>query len=66
MTTIVVGGGPTGAEMADAVAELARHARTRNFRRIDPRLARVLLIEAGPKILATFPRAAFAIRLEPT
>jgi NADH dehydrogenase len=55
MTTIVVGGGPTGVEMAGAVAELARHALARNFRRIDPRSARVLLVEAGPKILATFP-----------
>src|SRR3954471_103506 len=55
MTTIVVGGGPTGVEMAGAVAELARHALARNFRRIDPRSARVMLVEAGPKILATFP-----------
>src|SRR3954453_9104569 len=55
MTTIVVGGGPTGVEMAGAVAELARHALAPKFRRIDPRSARVMLVEAGPKILATFP-----------
>lgn len=55
MTTIVVGGGPTGVEMAGAVAELARFALARDFRRIDPRTARVLLVEAGPRILSTFP-----------
>nr|WP_282184507.1 NAD(P)/FAD-dependent oxidoreductase [Azospirillum baldaniorum] len=55
MTTIVVGGGPTGVEMAGAVAELARFTLARDFRRIDPRTARVLLVEAGPRILSTFP-----------
>lgn len=55
MTTLVVGGGPTGVEMAGAVAELARFALARDFRRIDPRAARVVLVEAGPRILAGFP-----------
>jgi NADH dehydrogenase len=62
MTTVVVGGGPTGVEMAGSVAELARHALARDFRRIDPRRARILLIEAGPRILPAFPEklAAYA------
>jgi NADH:ubiquinone reductase (H+-translocating) len=55
MTIVVVGGGPTGVEMAGSVAELARHALARDFRRIDPRRARILLIEAGPRILPAFP-----------
>ena len=55
MTTVIVGGGPTGVEMAGAVAELARYALARDFRRIDPRSANILLVEAGPRILATFP-----------
>jgi NADH dehydrogenase len=55
MTTIVVGGGPTGVEMAGSIAELERHALARDFRHIDPRRARILLVEAGPRILAAFP-----------
>lgn len=55
MTSVIVGGGPTGVEMAGAIAELARYALARDFRRIDPRKARILLVEAGPRILATFP-----------
>ena len=55
MTTVIVGGGPTGVEMAGAVAELARHALARDFRIIDPRRAKIVLIEAGPRILAGFP-----------
>jgi NADH:quinone reductase (non-electrogenic) len=55
MTTVIVGGGPTGVEMAGSVAELARHALARDFRHIDPRRARILLIEAGPKLLSGFP-----------
>ncbi|HEY0833937.1 MAG TPA: NAD(P)/FAD-dependent oxidoreductase [Azospirillum sp.] len=57
MTTIIVGGGPTGVEMAGAVAELARYTLARDFRRIDTRSARIVLVEAGPRILATFPEA---------
>ncbi|MBX9777445.1 MAG: NAD(P)/FAD-dependent oxidoreductase [Xanthobacteraceae bacterium] len=55
MTTVIVGGGPTGVEMAGSVAELARHALARDFRNIDPRRAKIILIEAGPRILAGFP-----------
>jgi len=55
MTTVIVGGGPTGVEMAGAVAELAGHALARDFRNIDPRRAKIMLIEAGPRILSGFP-----------
>jgi NADH dehydrogenase len=48
---VIVGGGPTGVELAGAIAELARHTLARDFRRIDPRRARVVLVEAGPRIL---------------
>ncbi len=57
MTIIVVGGGPTGVEMAGSVAELARHALARDFRHIDPRQARILLVEAGPRLLSSFPQS---------
>ena len=57
MTTVVVGGGPTGVEMAGSVAELSRHALARDFRRIDPRRAHILLVEAGPRLLPAFPQA---------
>lgn len=52
---VIVGGGPTGVELAGAIAELTRKALACDFRRIDPRQARVILIEAGPRVLATFP-----------
>ena len=55
LTIVIVGGGPTGVEMAGAVAELARKALAADFRTIDPRHTRVLLIEAGPRLLPTFP-----------
>lgn len=55
MTFVVVGGGPTGVEMAGAIAELAKRALARDFRAIDPRQARILLVEAGPRLLASFP-----------
>lgn len=55
MTTVIVGGGPTGVEMAGAVAELAGHALARDFRAIDPRCAKIILVEAGPRILSAFP-----------
>ncbi len=54
MTIVVVGGGPTGVELAGAFAELARHVLKRDFRRIDPTQARVVLLEAGPRILPQF------------
>ena len=55
LTFIVVGAGPTGVEMAGAIADLAHKSIVRDFRRISPKSARVLLVEAGPRILATFP-----------
>lgn len=57
MTCAIVGGGPTGVEMAGAVVELARWTLRKDFRRIDPRHARILLLEAGPRILAGFPES---------
>ncbi len=55
MTFAIVGGGPTGVEMAGAIAEIARHTLARDFRHIDPSSARVVLIEGEPQVLATFP-----------
>jgi NADH dehydrogenase len=55
LTFVVVGGGPTGVELAGAVADLARHTLRKDFRNIDPGDARVYLLEAGPRILGTFP-----------
>jgi NADH dehydrogenase len=55
LTFVVVGGGPTGVELAGALAELARDTLRRDFRSIDPRDAVILLVEGGPRILHTFP-----------
>lgn len=55
MTFVVVGAGSTGVEMAGAVAELAKTTLARDFRRINPASARILLIEAGSKVLSAFP-----------
>jgi NADH:quinone reductase (non-electrogenic) len=55
LTFVVVGAGPTGVEMAGQIGELARDTLRRDFRRIDPRTARILLLEAGDRVLATFP-----------
>jgi NADH dehydrogenase len=55
LTFVVIGGGPTGVEMAGAIAELARVALRHDFRNIDPREARIVLAEAGPRVLAAFP-----------
>jgi NADH dehydrogenase len=51
---VVVGGGPTGVEMAGAIAELARRALASDFRTIDPRLARIILVQAGARLLPAF------------
>jgi NADH:quinone reductase (non-electrogenic) len=51
---VVVGGGPTGVEMAGAIAELAKRALASDFRTIDPRAARIVLVEAGPRLLTAF------------
>ncbi|KAF1702784.1 NAD(P)/FAD-dependent oxidoreductase [Pseudoxanthomonas suwonensis] len=53
----IVGGGPTGVELAGTLAEIARHTLRDQFRNIDPASARVRLIEAGPRVLASFPEA---------
>jgi NADH dehydrogenase len=55
LTIVVVGGGPTGVEMAGACAELARTVLRRDFRRIDPCSARIILIEGAPVVLANLP-----------
>ena len=55
LTFVVIGGGATGVEMAGAIAEVARQTLAADFRRIDPRSARIVLIEAGPRVLPTFP-----------
>ena len=55
MTFVVIGAGPTGVEMAGAIAELAKTTLARDFRRIDPTSARILLIEADSKVLGAFP-----------
>jgi NADH:ubiquinone reductase (H+-translocating) len=64
MTIVVVGGGPTGVELAGAFAELARHVLNQDFRRIDPRQAHVILIEAGPRLLQQFSARLSARALE--
>ncbi|WP_343895287.1 NAD(P)/FAD-dependent oxidoreductase [Craurococcus roseus] len=63
LTFVVVGGGPTGVELAGAMVELARHAMPREFRRIDPAMARIVLVEAGPRVLPTFPEDLSAVAL---
>ena len=55
LTFVIVGGGATGVEMAGAIADVARQTLAADFRRIDPRSARIILIEAGPRLLPTFP-----------
>lgn len=57
LTFVVVGGGPTGVEMAGALAEIARYTMVRDFRFIDSTQTRVILLEAAPRILPTFPDA---------
>src|SRR5256885_431450 len=54
LTFVIVGGGPTGVELAGAIADISRTVLVRDFRRIDPASARVLLLEAGPRILPAF------------
>ena len=55
MTFVIVGGGPTGVEMAGAIAEIARYTLSKDFRHIDPSQARVIVIEGEPRVLASFP-----------
>jgi NADH dehydrogenase len=55
LTFVVIGAGPTGVELAGAIAELAKVALRRDFRTINPTEARIVLVEAGPRVLAAFP-----------
>ncbi len=57
LSFVIVGGGPTGVELAGTLAEIARHTLRYDFRRIDPASARVRLVEAGPRVLGSFPEA---------
>jgi NADH dehydrogenase len=60
LTFVVIGGGPTGVELAGALSEIARHTLARDFRRFDPRQARVLLLEGGPRVLPAYREASSA------
>ncbi len=60
LTFVVIGGGPTGVEMAGAIAELARKSVSRDFRSITPHCSRVILVEGGPRLLASFPETLSA------
>jgi NADH dehydrogenase len=64
LTFVVVGGGPTGVELAGALAEISRHALANDFRAIDPESARIILVEGGPEVLPAYPDrlSAFARR----
>src|ERR1700686_3488686 len=55
MTFVIIGGGPTGVEMAGAIAEIPRYTLAKDFRHIDPSQARVILVEGEPKVLASYP-----------
>jgi NADH dehydrogenase len=52
---VVVGGGPTGVELAGTLAEICRHVLAKEFRSIDPAMARIILLEGGPRVLAAYP-----------
>ncbi len=60
LTFAIVGGGPTGVELAGAIAEISRHVLVDDFRHVDPREARIVLVEAGPRILPTYSEASSA------
>jgi len=58
LTFAIVGGGPTGVELAGAIAEISRHVLVDDFRHVDPREARIVLVEAGPRILPSYSEAS--------
>lgn len=67
LTFVVIGGGPTGVEMAGAIAELTRHATSMEFRFVTPKCVKIILVEAGTRLLSTFPEelsAAAKLSLE--
>jgi NADH:ubiquinone reductase (H+-translocating) len=64
MTFVIIGGGPTGVEMAGAIAEIARYTLKKDFRHIDPSQARVILIEGEPRVISTFPEDLSASALK--
>src|SRR5262249_44260985 len=67
LTFVIVGGGPTGVELAGALAEIAQHSLRSDFRNVRPESARIVLLEGGPSVLAAFPeelRAAARRSLE--
>jgi NADH dehydrogenase len=57
LTFVVVGGGPTGVELAGALAEISRHALTNDYHAFDPRMAKVILVEGGPFLLGAYPQS---------
>jgi NADH:quinone reductase (non-electrogenic) len=57
LTSVVIGGGPTGVELAGALGEISRRTIARDFRRIDPTRASIILLEGGPRILSAFPES---------
>jgi NADH dehydrogenase len=63
-TFVVIGGGPTGVELAGAIGELSHQTLVRDFRRIDTRKANILLVEAGPRILSSFPERLSRVAVE--
>ncbi len=64
MTFVIIGGGPTGVEMAGAIAEISRYTLAKDFRHIDPASARVILVEGEPRVLASFPEDLSASALK--
>src|SRR5437016_2316435 len=64
MTFVIIGGGPTGVEMAGAIAEIARYTLANDFRHIDPSQARVILVEGEPRLIVAFPEDLSASALK--
>ena len=64
LTFIIVGGGPTGVELAGAISDISRTVLVKDFKRIDPETARIILVEAGPRILSSFDESLSAQALK--